>query len=153
MSGRLARLTVEVDGVASDVRRVALAPTAPALFANAGLAAALNEDGSVNGPLNPAAPGSVIVLFGTGAGVTDPPSVDGEITGATLPRPIEPVEVTFGEQPAEILYAGAAPGLVAGVIQINARISGDQAAADAGCDASQNRPAVEHRSNRHRGDW
>jgi uncharacterized protein (TIGR03437 family) len=30
--------------------------------------------------------------------------------------------VTIGGQPAEVLYAGAAPGLVSGVMQLNVRV-------------------------------
>jgi uncharacterized protein (TIGR03437 family) len=33
-----------------------------------------------------------------------------------------PVRVTVGGEPAEVLYAGGAPGLVAGVLQVNVRI-------------------------------
>ena len=39
-----------------------------------------------------------------------------------LPRPALPVAVRIGSLTAEVLYAGAAPGLVAGVFQINVRI-------------------------------
>jgi uncharacterized protein (TIGR03437 family) len=88
-------------------------------------AAALNEDGSVNGPANPAKKGSRVTLFGTGGGATVPPSVAGEITPLT-PRPLEQsrnleVAITSGLK-AEVEYAGAAPGLVAGVTQINIRL-------------------------------
>jgi len=33
------------------------------------------------------------------------------------------VSVTIGGQPAEVLYAGSAPGLVAGLLQVNARVT------------------------------
>ena len=46
-------------------------------------AAALNQDGSINSPQNPAKPGSVVMLFGTGGGATVPPSVAGEVTPLT----------------------------------------------------------------------
>jgi uncharacterized protein (TIGR03437 family) len=35
------------------------------------------------------------------------------------------VTVTIGGRPATVTYAGAAPGLVAGLMQINARIAED----------------------------
>ena len=38
-----------------------------------GQAAALNQDGALNSAENPAAAGSVVVLYGTGEGQTDPP--------------------------------------------------------------------------------
>lgn len=98
----------------------------PALFSSngsgAGQAAALNQDGSVNSPANPAKPGDVIVLYGTGEGLVSPAPADGSILGWPAPAPALPVTVTIGGQSAEVLYAGGAPGQVAGVIQINVRI-------------------------------
>lgn len=124
--GRSAHLQVEHRGVLSEPFPIQVADNSPGIFtlnaSGSGLGAILNQDLTVNGPLNPAAPGSVIVIYATGGGVTDPPSVDGEITGQVLARPVSPVEVTIGGQPAELLYAGAAPGLVSGVLQANARV-------------------------------
>jgi uncharacterized protein (TIGR03437 family) len=48
--------------------------------------------------------------------------VDGAITGSTPPLPILPVSVQIGGLDAIVEYAGAAPGIVAGVLQVNARI-------------------------------
>jgi uncharacterized protein (TIGR03437 family) len=39
-----------------------------------------------------------------------------------LPKPLLQVSVRIDGQAADILYAGAAPGMPAGVIQVNARI-------------------------------
>ena len=65
--------------------------------------------------------GHVIVLYATGAGQTTPESVDGQQTvPPTLPKPIGGVSVMIGGQNAQINYAGAAPYLVAGAIQVNA---------------------------------
>ncbi len=100
--------------------------SAPALFtvnaAGAGAAAAQNQDGSLNSAQNPAARGSIVVLYGTGEGSTTPEGIDGQIAASVFPKPVLPVSVTVGGQPVEVLYAGAAPGLVAGIFQINARI-------------------------------
>jgi len=41
---------------------------------------------------------------------------------APLPRPIRAVTVLVDGQPAEVQYAGAAPGQVAGLMQVNVRI-------------------------------
>jgi len=86
-------------------------------------AAALNEDGTLNSPRNPAKKGSRLMLFGTGGGPTVPPSVAGEVTPLEL-RPLEYgalVQVPGGPMlPVE--FAGAAPGLVAGVTQINVKL-------------------------------
>jgi uncharacterized protein (TIGR03437 family) len=100
----------------------------PALFtlngAGNGPAAALNQDGTPNGPNNPAEPGSIIQLFGTGFGPTSPQQATGSVTSTTGPFPTlaTPPTVTIGGQPAPIVYAGAAPGLVAGVVQVNVSI-------------------------------
>lgn len=118
--------TVERDGEVA-TRFVSLVPALPALFtldaSGGGQAAALNQDGTVNGADNPARPGDVVVLYATGEGETDPPGVDGKIAADILPQPLLPVEVTIGNQAADVLYAGGAPGLVAGVMQVNARLA------------------------------
>jgi len=89
-------------------------------------AAALNQDGTINSPSNPAKPGSIVVLYVNGAGIFAPSLVDGSIVQPPLSQPVLPVSVLFigsgiGE-PGEILYAGAAPGIVAGVLQVNVRL-------------------------------
>lgn len=88
-----------------------------------GQAAAFNQDGTLNSPTNPARRGSIVSLWGTGAGQTTPASVDGAITGSDPPR-IEATAWLWATQ-ATVLYAGAAPGMVAGVTQINIRIPSD----------------------------
>lgn len=90
-----------------------------------GQAAMLNEDGTLNGPANPAAKGSVVVFYATGEGQTDPPGVDGEITKDVLRRPRLPVGVWIEGREAQVLYAGGAPGMVAGVMQVNIRLPMD----------------------------
>lgn len=111
----------------SNAVQIPVVEARPGLFtrdaSGKGQAAALNEDGSLNSADKPAAPGSVIVLYATGGGAMNPPLEDGAVVSAeTLPRPLLPVVVRIGGQPAEVLYAGAAPGLIAGVLQINARV-------------------------------
>ncbi len=78
---------------------------------------------TVNGPDNPARPGQIVVFYAVGAGQTTPAGEDGLVIDAnSLPRPNLPVGITIGGLDAEILYAGAAPGFVAGVLQVNARV-------------------------------
>jgi uncharacterized protein (TIGR03437 family) len=98
-----------------------------------GQAAMVNEDGTFNGPANPAAKGSIVVFYATGGGQTNPPGVDGEITRDVLARPRLPVKVWVQGQEAEVVYAGAAPGSVSGVMQVNLKLpmnipSGDRLA-------------------------
>ena len=107
---------------------VALGRVAPGLFSlsqdGTGQAAAVNSDGSVNGPGNGAALGAVVVLFGSGVPY-DQELEDGEIIGPeNPPAHAFPVKVTIGGEEAEVLYLGAAPMLVSGVGQWNVRISG-----------------------------
>jgi uncharacterized protein (TIGR03437 family) len=103
-----------------------VAPTAPHFFTEsyqaAGQIAALNSDYSVNSSSNAAPAGSVVVLYGTGEGVTSPPGIDGSIVGGNLTQPLANVTVTIGGQPANVLYAGGSPGSIGGLLQINVRI-------------------------------
>jgi uncharacterized protein (TIGR03437 family) len=86
-----------------------------------GQAAAFNNhEGTANGPAHPASAGSVVGIYVTGLGVTDKPVPDGSITGPSLlPQNIGTVEVFVGGMKAQVLYAGAAPFLPAGVSQVN----------------------------------
>jgi len=117
------QLQVIFQGRASNAISLPVAASAPGVFtANAsgkGNGAILNQNGSSNSPTNPAKKGSTIVLFATGEGQTNPPGVDGKIAGAVLPKPLLPVSATIGGANAVVQYAGAAPGLVAGVVQVN----------------------------------
>jgi uncharacterized protein (TIGR03437 family) len=109
---------------------VPIAATTPALFTanetGIGQAAALNANLSVNSAANPAHLGSDIVLYATGAGYTTSP-VDGQPAPTTcgiacLPVPQGTVTVKIGNQTVIPAYAGGAPSLVAGVMQVNAQI-------------------------------
>ena len=102
------------------------ATTASAIFTldstGVGAGAILNQDSTVNSPSNPADMGSVVSVFATGAGQTDPPGMDGQVARPVLPVPLLPVSIQIGGLDAPILYGGAAPGLVTGVLQVNALI-------------------------------
>jgi len=130
VSGKLStQLEIEYRGIRSNPVSVQVNEAAPGLFtANSsgrGQAAALNENGSINSILRPAEPGSIVVLYGTGEGQTDPPGVDGRISTDPLPKPLHAPQVLIDGTVADILYAGAAPGQVAGVFQINVRVPVD----------------------------
>ena len=119
-------VVVSYQGNQSPPLIVNVGKTAPALFtadsSGTGQLAAVNEDGSINGRAHPIAPGKVIVLFATGEGQTEPPGVDGKLAVATYPKPVQPVTVEIGDRLAEVLYAGAAPTFVAGLMQINVKV-------------------------------
>jgi uncharacterized protein (TIGR03437 family) len=119
-------LRVVSNGVSSNTRSLNVVDAAPAIFtadsSGRGGAAALNEDGSVNTASNPAIAGSVVVLYATGEGTTSPAGIDGRPAQGAIPKPVLRVRVRFAGQEADVLYAGGAPGLVAGVLQVNARL-------------------------------
>jgi len=121
-----AQLQVAKDGQTIAAVPIGVAPAVPAIFtmdsSGAGPGAILNEDSTVNSPSNPAPRGSVTVVFATCAGQTDPAGADGQVAGNVLPKPVLPVSVQIGGLDAEILYAGAAPGIIAGVLQVNVRV-------------------------------
>jgi uncharacterized protein (TIGR03437 family) len=125
---------VEYQGVRSDALVVPLAATAPGVFtadfSGRGQGAVTNEDQSPNSPGSPAKPGSVVTIWATGEGVTDPPGIDGRPAVDALPKPVAPITVQIGGLPASIEYAGTAPGGIPGVPQINARMSKDVVAGD-----------------------
>ncbi|HMD71558.1 MAG TPA: hypothetical protein VKF41_09455 [Bryobacteraceae bacterium] len=120
------QMTVEYQGQPVLSLGLALVPSAPSVFAlngsGIGPGAILNQDSTVNSATNPADRGTVIQIFATGAGPWDTVGVDGSFATAPLAHPALPVSVRIGGLAAEVDYAGAAPGLVSGVLQVNARI-------------------------------
>jgi uncharacterized protein (TIGR03437 family) len=135
---------VRFAGVASNAIHVNVATTAPGLFtANSsgkGPGAILNGNNSFNSPNNPAAKGEIVALYMTGEGQTSPRGVTGKVTTVSTtppltPGPLLPVSVLIGpagaQQPANFTFAGEAPGLISGAMQLNVQIpltaaSGDQ---------------------------
>ena len=119
-------IEVEFDGAKSPGIDIPVATSAPGIFtmdsSGQGQACILNQDDSLNSASTPAGPGSVIAIYGTGEGQTDPPGVDGLLASGELRTPDLPVSVTIGDQPAQVLYAGSTPGLVAGMFQVDARV-------------------------------
>jgi astacin len=117
---------VELNGTSRGSLNISVGPTTPALLTSdssgKGQVAAFNQDGSINSTTVPAAPGSVVVLYATGAGALTEVVPDGRIMGSRLIGPIAPVFVRVGKLDAEVLYAGSAPGLVNGVLQVNAKV-------------------------------
>jgi uncharacterized protein (TIGR03437 family) len=133
LTGSLGRtVSVQVfDGLSQESNEfsVQVVATAPAIFSlGNGQGAILNQNGSVNGASNPAAPGSYIQIYATGEGQTNPPGVDGAInneSAAYLPVPVGSVSVSIGgvTVPADaIAYAGAAPQSFAGFFQVDVQI-------------------------------
>lgn len=110
-----------------DANELAHRLATPALFTASstgfGQAAALNQDGTVNSESNPALPGTVIQLFGTGFGAITEPVGNGQALPTDALSPLRnPASIRIGGQSAGLLYAGGAPGQLSGVFQVNAII-------------------------------
>ena len=120
------KVKVEYLEAVSDEVTVPVTAAAPAIFtleaSGKGQGAVLNQDAKVNGPTNAAQRNTIIQIFATGEGLTAPAGVDGKLAVAPLPAPAGRVSVRIGNIDSPIIYAGAAPGLVAGVMQINVRV-------------------------------
>jgi len=133
--GSQATVFVEYNGSLSTTFTVSLATAAPALFTSnlsgKGPAAAINiHNGaySYNSAANPLNAGDYVELFLTGTGQTSPPSVDGQVTPDANELVPQSVTVTIGGRVFTAQYAGGAPGIVAGLTQVNVQIpSGLQA--------------------------
>ena len=96
----------------------------PAVFtlngAGTGAVLAINvADGSINDANHPAKAGGTVSLYLTGAGQTNPPGTNGAIGAAPLPLPNFPVTATIGGKAVTPSFAGQAPGVVQGVLQVN----------------------------------
>jgi uncharacterized protein (TIGR03437 family) len=118
-----AQLQVVYQGATLASMQVSLADASPALFtvnSGTGNAVVVNQDGSINSDQNPAPRGSIVVLYATGGGQTSPAGVTGQAAVAPFP-PWLPVSLTMAGIPANVLFAGDAPGFV-GLMQINAQV-------------------------------
>jgi uncharacterized protein (TIGR03437 family) len=121
------QVQVEYLGALSAPISLPVAATAPGIFtlnaSGAGPGAILNAaDESVNSAANPVAPGDWVSIFATGAGATTPSGVDGLLPTGPSYQPNANVTVTIGGIVCNLNYEGAAPGLVSGLVQINAQV-------------------------------
>jgi uncharacterized protein (TIGR03437 family) len=121
-------VVVRYRGAPSSPVIVPVGPSAPGIFTTTqdgrGQAALLNQDNSVNSASNRAARGTVVQIFMTGQGQTNPAGVTGALPSAPFPAPTLPVSITIGGRPAQTPFVGLAPGL-AGLLQINAVVPQD----------------------------
>jgi len=121
------QVQVIYQGQTSNVVAMPVTSVVPGIFTDDasghGQAAVVNEDGTVNSASNPAVAGSIVFFYATGEGQTAPGGVDGQLDGSPAPAPVaQPVTVTVGGISAPVRYAGGVPGLVAGVLQVNAQV-------------------------------
>jgi uncharacterized protein (TIGR03118 family) len=104
-----------------------VAATAPGLFTlnqtGSGAVVAYNSDGTLNSATNAALAGTPVLLFATGEGQTNPPGTNGAITtGSFFHAPVATVSLSVNSKPAPVIYSLSAPGLVAGVMMVEAII-------------------------------
>ncbi len=120
-----AMVTVQVVGstVPSNRIRMPVAEASPELFQDFATrhVVAINQDGSRNSNGAPAAPGSIVLLFGAGAGDVMGPKETGVPAGPVHPVALLPSQVAIGGVPAEVLFVGEVPGFV-GLTQLNVRL-------------------------------
>ena len=118
-----AAIQVSANGRLSAAQTIQVQPALPGIFtadaSGVGPGAILNLDYSVNSTDNPAAAGDIVIVYATGA-ATDKARTGRRATEAD--RVSGPVSAFVNGQPAEVLYAGAAPGLVYGALQVNLRL-------------------------------
>ena len=88
---------------------------APALFESGALVIAVGANGQLNSDASPAFAGDLLTLYGTGEGLQR------EVGGFQIP--FLPFSVEIAGIPADLLYAGAAPGFP-GLLQVNLRLPG-----------------------------
>jgi uncharacterized protein (TIGR03437 family) len=119
-----AQLQISFNGSVSAGTTVTIQATTPGIFtqnaSGTGLGAILKPDYSTVTASNAAPRGSTIIIYATGGGLTTPNSVTGAVAGSTLLKTNANVTVIIGGVAATVTYAGSAPGLVEGVLQINA---------------------------------
>lgn len=120
-----ASVVVNYGGLLSAPQSFNLAAAAPGIFtmdsSGNGPASVLNQDYSVNSEANPATPGSLVIVYATGGGQTNPAQTTGTIAEEAA-QVVAAVSATIGGQPAAVQYAGQAAGEVAGVLQVNLEV-------------------------------
>lgn len=82
----------------------------------------LNQDGTINSQSNPAKAGTVVTFYATGWQSIFPSLADGQVAGTGAVQDVCNGNCV-GTTNFTILYAGAAPGIVAGVTQFNIRVN------------------------------
>ena len=126
LSSSTTKIQVAYNGQTSAAAITPVVPAMPSVFSQDGTGGGfgiLNQDGSVNTSVNMAAVGTMITFYATGGGLTVPASSDGAVTNSSpYPVPILPVTALIDGQNAQVVYAGAAPGMPAGVLQVNALV-------------------------------
>jgi uncharacterized protein (TIGR03437 family) len=120
-----ATMVIEQNGVKSVPVTFQVQATAPGILTaleNNHVVAVNIPDNTLNSPQQPAVPGQYVTIYLTGQGLVDQPLANGATAGSNpLSRPLATVTTAIGGVPAEIQFAGLAPGFV-GLMQINLKV-------------------------------
>lgn len=122
-------IVVRTQGLSSTPVSAGLVATSPGLYTTGGSGTgqlnAVNPNGTRNGPPTPGSTaepvnrGTFITVFANGLGVTNPTVPTGQrAPNSPLSIATFPITASIGGQPAQVLYAGLAPGFV-GLFQVN----------------------------------
>ena len=114
-----AQITVLSNGQISNAVEMGIVTTAPQILS------IVNQDGSMNSADHPAKAGSVITVYVSGLGQTNPPGDDGLLNASPLPVPQTPVTVYFPATPSAAVapqFLAAAAGMIAGITQVNVQV-------------------------------
>lgn len=118
-------LVVTSGGTASPPELVTLTATRPGIFtvtsSGSGAGVITDPDGVLISASNAAARGSVVIVYATGLGATNPPVATGVATPSGLFRTVDAVSAYVGGVPATVEFAGLTPDFV-GLYQVNVRI-------------------------------
>ena len=129
IAGSAVELKVTNGGMPSSDFRLMVDTAIPQAFRSAaGAAAAINQDGTVNSPSDPAPVGSYVEVWATGTGYF--PAPDGQM--ATAANEFCNSNLLYCRvyqsdgSPVNVYYSGAAPGAVTGVLQIDFQVTSSQ---------------------------
>ena len=130
------QVQTEYQGESTGAVSLPVVPVALGIFTSdssgRGQGAIVNQDGSINSPSNPAPAGSIVLVYATGEGQTNPLGIDGKPGDVPAPAPVvQPPTALVGGLTARVSYAGGVPGLLAGVIQLNVQIPPEAATGSA----------------------
>jgi uncharacterized protein (TIGR03437 family) len=116
-------MQVEVNGKTMPSQTLDVAASSPAIFTlngtGTGPAAALNQDGTINSPSNPAARGTFVTLFANSAGAWQTVMGDGLVLSDVHPLPQVFATVGIGAAMVGAAYVGNSPGSVTALWQLN----------------------------------
>ena len=118
------KVQVSNNGQTSTALQLAVGIAAPGIFttgsSGSGQGAIYDQAGKLAGQSSPAAKGSTVSIYMTGAGQLQPAGVTGAVGSASpLQWATAPVLASIGGQLATVTYSGAVPNSVQGLYQIN----------------------------------